>query len=134
MSQARLGVQEFIAEYIVKKHPDAVERSMRELEALIGRELARELVSRACPVVVRTNFDSEFQHDAYGHSMLRISLICDLRNVETMQYREMKLPPFEFTRTDNKVIEWQCGYCGSVNIVADHLDCRKCGAPRLPMR
>jgi len=29
-----------------------------------------------------------------------------------------------------EITEWKCRYCGCNNFVKEHLECRKCGAPK----
>ena len=106
----------------------------RDMRRMIGDELIEQIENSPTPVIVRLHWEDDKFRDAWSQS---ISLIADLQQVEMMKVRMMELPPFEFVShasVGHPVIEWQCDYCGQVNEISKHLECRKCGAPRKVLR
>ncbi len=100
----------------------------------VGEALIGELVNQG-PVVLDTKMVVE--PDIINPSDIRCSIICDLSSVEHCQtYLMHDVPPIHLTArpVEKPVIEWQCGYCGQINLLDAHLECRRCGAPRRPMR
>ena len=101
----------------------------------LGKHIVDHIASRATPVVVRFHQTVEDDWCNYARGKI-IRIIVDFRDVEKMRAIEFEMPPFDFISraTKRAIIEWQCAYCGMVNLVVEHLECRKCGAPRRIMR
>ncbi len=133
-AEGRLGIQQTISNFIIEEHPEAIARTIRMLHMELGQHIIDHIISRKNPVVVRLNQSIEDNYyDCFGKV---IRIIADFRDVDTMKIVEYELPPFDFVSRATRfmVIEWQCAYCGMINLVVEHLECRKCGAPRRIMR
>lgn len=143
MAQVRLGAQQYIHRYVFDD-PDTQRRIIRDAQRSIreqlGRELVDQLVVKEHPTVVRIVEKWMDNYEVYTIALpdVILQIYADLVDVEVMQVRTMELPPFEFSYRVSPqhplIIEWQCGYCGQTNLVEKHLECRKCGAPRKPLR
>ena len=131
-NESRLGARTcFPSDYLTEDgFVDGIKKRTRWK---IGEELVGYIAEQTTPVVVRIYE----QLDNFDLFMSEFKIIVDLNNVEMMHVRMLELPPFEFvsrTADERVVIEWQCGYCGQVNLIEKHLECRKCGAPRKAVR
>ncbi|HMN10974.1 MAG TPA: hypothetical protein PKD55_01465 [Bellilinea sp.] len=130
-----MGVKQSIPSYMLAEHSQAFDLEKYMLNRLnreMSLQLMEELLSADGPVTVRLTYQST---KSYEHGGIDLMMIADLVPAQTMQVMIAELPPFEFIAPwREKTVEWQCGYCGQVNLVEEHLDCRKCGAPRRVMR
>ena len=128
MTETRLGARNcFPLEYL--HEPGYLDHMKEQTRCKLGQELVGYIIDQTSPTVVRI---SESLND-FDLFLSEYKLIVDLSQLQMMQVRMMELPPFEFvsrTADERIVIEWQCGYCGQVNLVTEHLECRKCGVPR----
>ena len=131
--ESRLGARNcFPTAYL--HEPNFLESIKERTRWMLGQELVDYIANQETPTVVRFH---ERLDEKFFECLVEYTIIVDLRQVEMMQVKMLDLPPFEFiTRTPNEniVIEWQCSYCGQVNLVIENLECRKCGAPRKVMR
>ena len=132
MSEARLGCRTFYPiEY--RDEPGFMERIKEQVRYKLGGELIANIASRTNPTVARL-IEKDIPAPGYFHNHQgSYEIIVDLAEVEMMRVRMAELPEFEFVSRsviNAPVVEWQCGYCGQVNMVTEHLECRKCGAPR----
>lgn len=111
-----------------------VEYTREEMRYQLSREVFDHIASRSNPVTVRITEKLENGNYTF-ENYVNVILIADLQDVEQM--KSFYLPSFEFiTRTyeDKPIMEWQCSYCGQVNLVIENLECRKCSAPRKVLR
>jgi len=113
----------------------AIQRMRRDLGECLLEALEDDIKKPAVIRLKRREYELETDP-----SLLRIELIADVMPTEVMTVRitdlqsaEWSYPPYP-RGSERLPIEWQCAYCGQVNSVIEHLDCRKCGAPRIPMR
>jgi len=122
----------------IDEHINYARKSLRRQ---VGDELVPYLLYANGSVTLRmVERSQEIYGDGYFlGKALELSIITDIYPVAV---REMviapPLPPFEFISLgptgEKPVIEWQCSFCGMVNLVEEHLECRKCGGPRKVMR
>jgi len=138
MAEARLGIRTVI--YDRGLSSDEFQRYLGwekdRAKHQMGEKIIEHLIDLKTPCVVRINEQLQPNYNSMGEKHLIYSLIADFNPVEMMHVRMMELPPFEFVAPylEKQTIEWQCDYCGQVNLVAEHLECRKCGAPRKAMK
>ena len=134
-AEGRLGIQQIIPEFAFINHPEWIAATTERLHYEIGVHVINHIVSRVNPVVIRFHQTIEDDLRDYARNKI-IRIIIDLHDVEKMRIVELDMPPFDFiSRAGEKaIVEWQCNYCGTVNLVVEHLECRKCGAPRRRMR
>ena len=135
-AEGRLGISCLIHDemmYHYVDNPKFMEHHRLRLRQQLGLEIFNHVVIRPNPVTVRIVERIERRDYEYGFVL---SYIADLQNVETMKNFMLDLPPFEFISygKPTPVVEWQCLYCGQCNLVIENLECRKCGAPRKPIR
>lgn len=134
-AEGRLGIQQTIPEWMIARSPGAISRTIQMMRMELGQHIIDHIASRKNPVVVRLNetMEDNWYDSSRGQC---IKIIADLRDVEMMRVAEYELPPFDFISHASRfpVVEWQCNYCGQVNLIVEHLECRKCGAPRRAMR
>ena len=134
-AEGRLGVQVLIPYEMMYRDDRSgiIDHARERLRHQIGIPLIDHISNRSNPVTVRIAETCE--RDDFRHSY-RVALIVDLCDVIVMRNTIYELPPFEFYTPLGKipVLEWQCIYCGQVSLVVEHLECRKCGAPRKVLR
>lgn len=136
MTASRYAVSARISNEIMLRADDAeryLEHIKRSMRGKLGDELVQVLEDFQKPVTVRLTW----QEKSYPLVLegFEIALIADIEPVEVMH---IIIPEMHFTYTAFREgapipVEWQCGYCGQTNLI-DNLDCRKCGAPRKPLR
>jgi len=136
MAESRLGAKAvYPAEY--ETDPGFIKMIKESTMHKLGLAIIENIISKENPTVVRLIEKTIPNYGWFSNNQLSYEIIADLSEVEMMHVRMAELPPFEFASRgiENKVIiEWQCGYCGQINIIEEHLECRKCGAPRKAMR
>ena len=107
------------------------ERMRSELGQLLLRIIEEEYTT---PAVVDLKWET---HEAITDpDLYKIALVAHMQPVRTMEAVLLETPAWAYPRDDghSTPIEWQCSYCGQVNLVKEHLECRRCGGPRKPIR
>jgi hypothetical protein len=131
--ESRLGVRNcFPVEYL--HDLGFLDNIKKRTRWKLGQELVDYIAGQNNPTVVRFH---ERLDERFFNGLVEYTIIVDLIQVKMMQVQMLELPPFEFiskTPDERIVVEWQCSYCGQVNLVIENLECRKCGAPRKVMR
>lgn len=135
-AEGRLGISIRISDHTLSDdyHREMFLVSTRlKLRQQLGLEIFNHIVIRPNPVRVR--IVERLERQDWDHSFT-LSYIAELQNVEMIKNFMLEMPPFEFMSYGSliPVIEWQCMYCGQTNLVKDNLECRKCSAPRKPIR
>ena len=137
MAEVRLGIATRINDVELVANSDYLDYVVEKSKRSIGFEIAKLLADSDVPMVFRWHESLQDHFNAHGLGRgLEYRIICDHRPVEAMHVKELYLEPFEFKFRDGRQqsIEWQCDYCSQVNLVDEHLECRKCGAPRKVIR
>ncbi len=138
MPASRLAIQQLVSPHVISSAVDLEQVSheiKRRMSAELGLKLIEELSAAITPMVVRLVWQEEDDwHDWPGGKVFR--LIAQMNPVHSMEIQELRLPPFEFVsypEPHRAVIEWQCSWCGQVNLI-EQLECRRCGGPRKVLR
>lgn len=117
-----------------------IESIKNRLRQEVGATFFREIESLGGQGMIKTEFRERRSTEEFEHHIFEFSILYSPAQF-VMDYHV----PFDFLPNytpyklskptlDKIPIEWQCGHCGQVNLVEEHLECRKCGAPRRVMR
>jgi len=111
-------------------------RIREQMRGELGRHLLRIIEEEyRTPAIIDLTWET---HEAITDpDLYRIALVAHMQPAQMMEAVLLETPTWAYPRyyQDRPVpIEWQCSYCGQVNLVEKHLECRKCGGPRKPIR
>ena len=123
---------------LFEREPQYGEAARRRMRAQIGDAIVEFAEQSKSPVAFELKWQAHTEPSDWDWRY-RLILTARIMPVEVIQMTMPLLEPAEWTyarldRTAHIPIEWQCGYCGQVNLLDQHLECRKCGAPRKVMR
>lgn len=116
-----------------KERDDGLEFVRATLYRSLGPDLLKVIAEdhKSGPVTVTLRLKEYSMMDFRDN--VRFALEAELCPVTRVPWSIMDIPPTEWTfaaRPEQAATEWRCFYCGQVNLYKEHLDCRKCGAPR----
>lgn len=136
MTASRYAVSATIPEYQMRQHP---ERYIAVARDRVRHELGRKLVEvneeMGSFMTVKLTWEEPARVDWDNY---RFALVATIWPVEVERIRIAEYPPMDLSYQPADLptlaVEWQCDYCGQTNLVAEHLECRRCGGYRKPMR
>lgn len=141
MTAIRYAVSTTIPNYLLRDHLgdiyfDKLKRRMRDE---MGARLVDVYEEAGKPITFMLEWLEYPPLDYFENH--KLALVATVMPVEVMQVivpNDMPwsygiIGPEHLTGT-HIPMEWQCGWCGQTNLISEHLECRKCGAPRKPLR